>query len=201
MNGFDNVATFYDRLAKMVYGKSIVESQKYFLDRIQDHSKILILGGGTGWILEEIFKVKSNVEVWYIEASMKMISLAKEKMNDSRVKFIHGTENSIPQEPQFNLIITNFYLDLFSDNSVKPVLRKIKASLSANAQWIVTDFVNEKVWHGVLLKVMYLFFRLVTGIKSKKLADWENEMLAIGGKESATKTFYKGFIKTKLFRF
>jgi tRNA (cmo5U34)-methyltransferase len=201
LNGFNRIALFYDSLARMVYGKSIVESQKHFLNKIHDQSKILILGGGTGWILAEIFKVKSNAEVYYIEASSKMISLAKEEITNEQVHFIHGTENDIPPQIKFDLVITNFYLDLFSDDSIKSVLHKVKISLSGNAKWIVTDFVNDKRWHNLLLKVMYTFFLLVSGITSKKLPHWKNEMLAIGANEFDSKQFYKGFIETKLYQF
>lgn len=201
LNGFNKIASVYDRLAKTVYGNSIIDAQKYFLDKITGHSKILILGGGTGWILQEIFEHKPDVEIYYIEASSKMILLAKEKIDDKKIHFIHGTENDIPQQIRFDVVITNFYLDLFSDDSIQSVLQKIKTSLSPKAQWIVTDFVNEKNWQRFLLKVMYIFFRLASNIESKKLADWENKILTVGGKEIGSKKFYKGFINTKLFQF
>jgi len=200
LNGFDKIAFVYDRLAQLVYGKSIIDAQKYFLGKIPGHSKILILGGGTGWILQEIFKLNSNVEIYYIEASSKMISLAKEKINNEQIHFVHGTEDNIPQQIQFNVVVTNFYLDLFSDDSMKSVLQKIKISLSSNAQWIVTDFVNEKSWQRLLLKVMYAFFRFTSGIEAKKFPDWENEMLLIEVKEIGSKKFYNGFIETKLYQ-
>src|SRR5579872_6146211 len=118
LNEFDGISTIYDQLSQLVFGENLVESQKTFLKKIPNQSTILILGGGTGWILVELLKAQPNCEVWYIEASQKMISLSKEKTkSDNRVHFIHGTEDQIP-DVKFDVVITNFYLDLFDDDSI-----------------------------------------------------------------------------------
>jgi hypothetical protein len=54
---FNNSAWFYDRLSRLVYGKAIVNTQLYLLGYIQPNSNILIVGGGTGWILDEITRL------------------------------------------------------------------------------------------------------------------------------------------------
>jgi tRNA (cmo5U34)-methyltransferase len=201
-NDFDRLAFVYDRLAKLVFGRSIIDSQKFFLPRITERSTILILGGGSGWILTELFKIKNEVNVCYIDASAKMIAIAKEKSNnDERVQFIHGTENDIPANSQYDFIIANFYLDLFSDESLRTVLLRIKKLLAPNPQWIVTDFVGNLWWQKVILRAMYFFFRLTCNIESQKLPEWNKQLQSMGGKEVDFKKFYSGFIRTSVFQF
>lgn len=114
-----------------------------------------------------------------------MIELAKVAVKkDLRVNFIHGTEDSIPALVKFDAVITNFYLDLFTDIAICKAVRKIRQSLKPNAFWIATDFTSGiKWWQRVLLKVMYYFFRIVSKIKSSELPDWQREIDKAGFKE------------------
>ena len=202
-NDFNRIAFIYDFLAKLIFGKAIAESQKYFLNIIPDCSKVLILGGGSGWFLVELLKVKPNCKVWYIDASGKMISLSKNKIESRHsVHFIHGTEQDTPASTNYDVVITNFYLDLFTDHQLVGVINKIRSLLKPGAHWIVTDFIeNEKWWQRMMLKVMYWFFRITCNIESQQLPEWNKSAANAGLKEINSKTFYRGFIKTALFRF
>jgi ubiquinone/menaquinone biosynthesis C-methylase UbiE len=203
LNGFDRIAFIYDLLAKLVFGKSIVDSQKYFLNKIPDRSKVLILGGGSGWLLVELLKQKPNCEVWYVEASQKMIKLSKNKIEaDKPVNFIHGTEQDIPSSIKYDALITNFYLDLFTNHQLINIIVKLQSSIKPGAQWIVTDFVNnEKWWQSIMLKVMYWFFRMACNIESGQLPDWSLFLEQTGVKEIDSRIFYNGFIRTALYQF
>ena len=113
LNGFNTIAKIYDTLAKIVFGRVIKKAQLHFLNEIPIEAKVLILGGGTGWILNSILKIRPAVEVWYIEASTKMISIAKKKVvGFNNIHFIHGTEQNIPVDQHYDVVITNFYFDL-----------------------------------------------------------------------------------------
>jgi len=80
-------------------------------------------------------------------------------------------------------------------------LEKIKRSLAANAQWIATDFVENKWWQSVMLKSMYFFFRLISNIESQKLPEWNKALQTMGGKQTDSRGFYKGFIQTSVYQF
>lgn len=200
-NQFDRVAGVYDRLAKLVFGRSIVASQQFFLRKIPPHAKVLILGGGTGWILNEIAKMNVLCEVWYIDASSKMIAQAtKKNANAIRVHFIHGTEDDIPPEIPFDILITNFYLDLFSERKLHVVINKITFSLTRDARWIVTDFLNRKRWQRLLLMVMYSFFNVVARLENGQLPDWNFAIQRGGFKKIDSRLFYRGFIESAIFK-
>src|SRR5258708_1136346 len=95
-------------------------AQQYFLGNIREHAKVLILGGGSGWLLANLLRLRQNCEVWYIDASEKMIALSRQKNKpEYRVHFIHGTELDIPLTIQFDVVITNFYFDLFTNHQLK----------------------------------------------------------------------------------
>jgi tRNA (cmo5U34)-methyltransferase len=198
LNGFDRIAPIYDRLTRIVFGKSIFNSQIFFLGQLPENGKVLILGGGTGWIAAEVLKVK-NVEIVLIDASEKMIAIAREQNPEhERIRFIHGTEANIPEE-KFDGVITNFYFDLFETKELCSVVDRILSALTERSIWIATDFVNEKWWHSVHLAVMYTFFRITSSLKTKKLPDWQtiiNSRFELFGR----KDFFSGFIRTCCYR-
>jgi len=51
---YDNASWFYERLSKLVFADTQVSAQEHFLNLILPESNILIVGGGTGQILESI---------------------------------------------------------------------------------------------------------------------------------------------------
>src|SRR5688572_28861247 len=99
LNQFNGLARRYDRLAKIIFGNSLLEAQTAYLNEISSNANVLILGGGTGKLLTRLLNVNKSCSIWYIEASSMMIELARQhakKANRAKVLFIHGTEDSIP---------------------------------------------------------------------------------------------------------
>jgi tRNA (cmo5U34)-methyltransferase len=197
-NRFNWIAGIYDSLTQFMFGKAFREAQICFLSDIGENSTVLIIGGGTGWILRELLEVNAHCKVHYVEASEKMLQKSREQISPAdltRVKFIYGTENEIDSRIKYDVVITNFFLDLFS-KSLSTVIQKIKATLSTQAIWIVTEFVDERVWHRAMLKLMYIFFRTTTGIEATRLPDYQKELEKAGIKKSKEKLFFGSFIRS-----
>jgi tRNA (cmo5U34)-methyltransferase len=199
--GFDRLAPIYDSLAGLVIGDGIRTSQLYFLNHLTQKQNLLILGGGTGWILPFIFEINPMLHIDYIELSPKMLDKAKMNAQENqKIKFIEGTECSIPIG-KYDCVITNFYLDLFSDEDLCTVIDQIKESLQPDTSWLVTDFISEKRWQRVMLWVMYRFFSITTGLKTSSLPEWKSSLERAGGKLVETKKSSRGFIESTVFQF
>lgn len=200
MNGFDNLAWCYDLLAKLVFGNRLVQAQNTFLHLIAPTSRVLILGGGTGAIVKVILQRQPACEITYIDASRSMIERAKARLkNHPHVQFIHGTEDSIPMERNFDVVITPYYLDLFPEIQLRQVIDHIGKSLREGAFWIVADFCHSKKHqHRAMLAVMYHFFRWTTGIAARSLPDWSAVLSDSGW--SKTDSVRNGFLESAVFR-
>ncbi|HTE29253.1 MAG TPA: class I SAM-dependent methyltransferase [Chryseolinea sp.] len=200
VNSFDRIAPMYDVLARIVYGKSIRNSQTHLLEEIENAEQLLIIGGGTGWLLKEVLKVNANGKIHYVDASAQMIDHATRTCNDvsgNRVEYVHGTEELLPRKPVFDAVIANFYFDLFPDEKLLQVLDRIVSALKPNAILLVSDFRNTNSWwSSVLLGLMYRFFRLVSNIQASRLPQWQKVLRRKGFKESKTGFFYNGFIQS-----
>jgi SAM-dependent methyltransferase len=154
--GFDRLAPVYKVLARIIFGKTLQHAQEYLLTSVKSGDHILILGGGSGEVLKSLLSQQPHVAVDYIDISAKMIQLArKQTKSASNVNFIIGTEQNIPGRT-YTIVITNFYLDLFSDSTLPHVIQKIKPHLTpALAGWLPTP-------NGWLL----ILFLTKAGIKS-----------------------------------
>lgn len=199
-SGFDLLAPVYDALARLVIGKDIIHSQLYFLDRLSNCQRILILGGGSGWILNHLCTKFSHLEIDYIELSSDMIDASKRKcVNCNKVRFIQGTEEDIP-DVAYDGVITNFYLDMFSEKKLPAVIEKIKNTLADHSVWIATDFVNEHSVHAIRLWCMYRFFGIITGLEATRLPDWQSQLRNAGCMLRQSKKFKNGFIMANYYQ-
>jgi ubiquinone/menaquinone biosynthesis C-methylase UbiE len=172
---YDHIAGFYDLMSSVIYGRSIVRAQVCLIPFIAEQSRILIVGGGTGWILEEIAsQYPHGLEIDYIESSARMISLSRKRHTGSNtVHLIHQSIENHTIEKPYDVIITPFVLDNFSSEKIGPVYNKLDSGLKRNGLWLYADFVYDKeakpLWQALLLKVMYFFFHITTGIETREL--------------------------------
>ncbi|GAB1446133.1 MAG: class I SAM-dependent methyltransferase [Cyclobacteriaceae bacterium] len=195
LNRFDCIAPFYDRLSTLVFGSSIINAQKCNLHIVPAHAEVLVLGGGTGKWLIELLKHNEMCKIWYVEASLKMIQIAKEHLKATdQVVFIHGTQENIPNR-KFDIIITHFFVDMFGESDLLQVAEQMASVLNAGGKWIVADFVNNTHWHKLVLWLMYGFFNIVGALDRKALPDWDRIIQSKSFAVENETCFYSGFIK------
>lgn len=194
--GFDFIAPVYDTLARMVYGKAIVNAQTAYLDQIPKGADVLILGGGTGWILSALHKANPDCRVTYVEASGKMISYARKEVPPGmHVSFSCSDRLSIP-EGKFNAVITNFFLDMYAPNTVRDFCSTVRTHLKPNGIWIITDFFDTGLRrHRLLLRIMYHFFRTLCRIEAHTLPNWTEILSNAQFRCRDSRTYYDSFIR------
>lgn len=202
-SNYDNSASFYDRLSRMVYGKALVTSQVYLLQFIPANTRILIAGGGTGWILEEIAKIHpAGLTITYVEISVKMTALAqKRNTGTNQVTFINQPIEQVNDNTVYDVVITPFLFDNFTDATLENAFTHLHKQLKANGLWLCTDFqLTGKLWQGVLLKSMYYFFRFLCGIETTTMPDIESRFVKYDYEKIIAKTFFGEFIVSTEYR-
>lgn len=198
-HGYDRLAPVYDCLAVTFVGKQIQQAQLKWLPCLKDRKKLLILGGGTGWILPFIFEINPTLVIHYVDASAKMISKARKNAAGSLIQFIKGTETDVPDK-DYDAVLTHFYLDLFSDAQLSSVITSLKMSMSNNALWLVTDFETHTSLQRAKVSLMYWFFRMATGLKTTTLPRWYNAMVQAGCIALKNYSVQSRFIRSVLFQ-
>ncbi len=200
LNGFDSVAGYYDHLARLVFGRAMERSQTVFLADIPASCSVLVLGGGSGWWLKEFLATRPTSRILFVEPSGKMLEKARGMVcSDERVHFLHGTVESIDEENEFDVVLTFFVFDIFSDAELAGVIDRIKPLLRRDSVWLVSDFVDTKWWHRVLLFIMYRFFGAVASLENKELPRWDQCMDQKEFVERKCKWYYHDFIRAVVY--
>jgi len=200
---YNNSAWFYDRLSKLIYGKALIRAQVFLLDGIPANSSVLIVGGGTGWILEEIAKVhRSGLKITYVEVAANMIALSlKRNPGNNEVAFINEAVENVNLTSDYDVVITPFLFDNFTEENLQKIFTHIHHSLKPGGLWLNTDFhMTGKWWQKVLLKSMLSFFRIICRIEASKLPDIEKCFSGYGYQIIRQKTFYGQFILSTVYK-
>jgi tRNA (cmo5U34)-methyltransferase len=203
LDGFNAIAPFYDFLKRIVFGNELSNSEQAFFHMLPLSGNVLVLGGGSGDLLIPLLAERPALTVRYVEASSAMVERARAKLPEghlTNVTFIHGDEDSIPNDIQFDCVILPFILDVFGEVELGGVCRRIWLALMPGGLCLVTDFVNSgKRWQSLLLWIMYKFFSWVAGIKARSLPDWKKALITSGLTPVKHKPFFHNFIESWVF--
>lgn len=180
---FNWVAPVYDALAFLVFGHKLQRAQVVFLDQIPAEDSVLLVGGGTGWLLEQLLMRGTTKRIVYLETSSAMVARASRRMIRKSllgsVDFRVGDLTALLPNESFDVIITPFVLDLFSETTLKKqIIPPLLNVLEPTGLWLVTDFVRPPAWwQKVLLWGMIRFFQLTAGIEANQLVNWQQGLL------------------------
>lgn len=164
---------------------------------------MLIAGGGTGWILEAIARHHhSGLKITYADPSARMIARAKKRnAGANQVVFITATAESLAATAVFDVIITPFLFDNFTNAGAAAIFDTIDARLHPGGLWLYADFQStNSLFQRLLLKTMYLFFRAVAGVTAKQMPDMNSIFAAAGYQLQGATNQMNGFIVGKVYR-
>lgn len=204
-NNYDPIATHYDWLSRIIFRKNLVLAQTCLLQHIPSGSSILIVGGGTGWILSELTKTyASGLKITYVEISEKMINLArKHHTGKNEVEFVNLAIEDYSSEQKFDIILTAFLFDNFMEDKVRLVFDKLAQSLKKDGKWLFADFHTDDKkshwWQRTLLKAMLYFFRVVCHIEARHLVPVKTLFEKNNFREMYTYERMYGFIKSSVY--
>lgn len=193
VNDFDFIAPIYDRLGKVVFKDQLFQSQIHFLNQITQEDKVLILGGGSGKLLE-LFSVGCHVD--FLEKSLKMMHIAQSRSYHAHVNFINADFLQARLTMKYDVIVAPFFLDCFGEESLKQVVIKLKEHLENSGILIVTDFQKPT---SLLVRLMHVFFRLVSRLESKKLKNLDQCIRNGGFTMREEKFFYRNMIFSRVY--
>jgi 2-polyprenyl-3-methyl-5-hydroxy-6-metoxy-1,4-benzoquinol methylase len=197
MPNYNNIAWIYDRLAKIVFGRKQELAMRAFLREIPQNSKVLVVGGGTGKIINYLGDLKKQLDVDFVEQSANMIRYAK-KMEASHLKvnFYHQSILDF-NRTEYDVILTNFFFDQFSQARALLFLQHLKPKLRANGKLIFSDFINTNhIWDKLVTHLMFYFFRLTANIRTSRFPPYNLIFSALGFYTVSSKKTSRNIVAT-----
>uniref|UniRef100_F4C745 Methyltransferase type 12 n=1 Tax=Sphingobacterium sp. (strain 21) TaxID=743722 RepID=F4C745_SPHS2 len=201
-NNYDNIAPLYDRLSRLVFGRAQVNVQLDLIHSIAADSRILIVGGGSGWILEALAKLHAEgLTITYVEISEKMLRMARDRnCANNKVVFVEqAIEDFEALQNSYDVIITSFLFDNFLRPKAEKVFGHLTRLLASEGLWLYADFYldpNKKNgWKKGMLKLMYKFFGYLCQVEARNLIDMSPYFQRNRYQMLFSSLHYAGFIK------
>lgn len=209
--GFDSITGIYDFMACVFSFNQINKSQLVFLPYLSTQKTALLLGGGSGYFLQKLLEQNSSIQISYVEISPKMIFQSQKRIKKNcpnefhRVTFICQAAEEFEWQ-KYDVIVCNYFFDLFETDYLKRIFQKIKANLNPDGFLYVTDF-NIPKSNSFLkwcthtgLKILYTFFRWTTNLQTKQLTEVEKLLKEQGGSVLHSKSFLSGVLLCLLYQ-
>jgi SAM-dependent methyltransferase len=182
-----------------------------FLEDIPVPRRVLLAGEGHGRFLLECVRRYPESMIVVVDASAAMLRVATNKLKmlgsaHSRIEFVHADVLQwTPPEAGFDLIVTHFFLDCFTEKSLAAVVARLGELATPNAHWLLADFqIAPSRWARlrcrVIVGLLYGFFRVVCGLKADSLASPDEDLEKAGFCRHAQTTSEWGLLKSEWWR-
>ena len=198
---FNTIAPFYDLLVRLVFQQKLQKAQESLLVQIPEKGHILILGGGTGWVLTRLLELKSEVSVVYVEVSEKMLVLSQQRWQKAggkgKVSFRLGDESVLGTAEKFDYMLVPFVFDLYETHYLKTVfIPNLCQYLAEDGILGLVDFrETDKLLHRGLIGAMFLFFKYMSRIKTTMLPNYSEALWSsLSLLENSTQYFMGGMV-------
>lgn len=207
---FDHVASVYHWLERIVYGQEMQAARTCHLSDLKRCQYFLCVGEGDGRFLVELLKTNPEASIVCVEASSRMISLARRRIAGIRgrdeVQFQQcPIEHFVPPGQDFDVIVTNFFLDMYVCSSLENLVEMLSGFATSDAFWLVNDFTIPPSgwprWRAiVLLKIMYHFFKYTAHLSTQTLESPTLRLTQHGWRPQSEKRFNRDFIYSCLWK-
>ncbi|MEM6264421.1 MAG: class I SAM-dependent methyltransferase, partial [Bacteroidota bacterium] len=189
-------------LATWIYGRKLAEAQCFFLSEIPAGSHVLVVGGGTGWVISEMKKQVTDLSITFVEASHQMLNKAKAHSNE-QVEFVFQDGTWQPKPDQYDVVFTAFFLDVFPQPFAESQISMLDSSLKPGGLWIYTDFQlaigGYRKWSAWLIRIMYTFFRTFNALSACKLPEIDHSFNQNDLRIMKSKDFLQGLLTTRIY--
>jgi ubiquinone/menaquinone biosynthesis C-methylase UbiE len=189
---FDRLAPHYRWMEAVLAGGLLQRCRTRWLREVRDAKRALLIGEGNGRMLEACATALPDSQFTVLDQSEAMLDQARSRWDQTG-----GKQNIIferadlrdwrADEANFDLVVTNFFLDCFEPEELQRVITNISAAASPQARWLVADFaVPPTGWRRMraraVLGLAYSFLRLAPNISARDITAPDEALRALGEK-------------------
>ncbi len=187
---FGRLARLYRWMEYFSFGPYLHHCRMLRVAGIAGRSRALVYGDGDGRFVAELARRVPTLRIAAVDASPEMLrETARRLSSEAQVRLVQANAldcnvAAFPEAP-FDLIVTHFFLDCFEEAELALLLSRVNAAVEENARWVVSEFAipqrNPARLLGILIvRGLYLGFRVLTGLKTRRLPDHGRVMRKAG---------------------
>lgn len=164
----DGIARWYRWFEYAGFGRALERRREAFLSDVSGARRVLALGDGDGRALTALLASAPHACVDYIDVSARMLELARARAGDQRVAYRNDDARTGPlPHAEYDLIVTHFFLDCFYETELEQLIARVSGAAAPRACWLISEFRG----NGWLVRALYLFFHIATGLSTRRLVD------------------------------
>ena len=207
---FDHIARPYRWLEYLTLGRALEHCRLHYLPSLLKRKRALVLGDGDGRFLAQLLAQNPHLHADAIDTSAAMLHLLRQRCEalatnaSTRLKTHQASALTCPLDPPYDLIVTHFFLDCLTQPELNTLITRIAPTLTAGALWLISDF---RIPPGplrlpakLLIRSLYLAFRLLTGLRTTRLPDHATPLTQAGVTRIAHQHRLAGLLTTELWQ-
>ena len=198
----DPIARWYRWLEYLGFGGELQRRRIAFLDDIAGARRALMLGEGDGRVLVRLvdaMRRTPGASIDYVDLSLKMLELARGRAGTQCVVYHHADALSLPlPEGEYDLVCTHFFLDCLNEQDAARLVDRVAGAMKPQARWVVSEFRRQTWWARAVVRSLYWFFLVTTGLKTTRLVDHHPLLERAGFRLERVETARLGLLVSEL---
>lgn len=206
---FDRLARPYRWLEYLAFGPLLQRTRTHFLPQLAACRNALVLGDGDGRFTAAMQRAHPGVHVHAVDLSAAMLralagaaGLHHDRLSTEQADLRAWTP--APNRP-YDLVATHFFLDCLTTSEIATLAARLGRAVTPDAIWIVSDFAVPATLYGrlvaaPLVALLYLAFRLLTGLPTQSLPDHAGALNAAGWTLESKQERLGGLLVSQLWR-
>ena len=195
----DSIAPHYWWIERLGMGRALERRRRWFLPDINHARRALVLGDGDGRFLRELLLRNPAVEADYVDLSSRMLEQARRRAGTDRVVYKQADAREAEFAlSEYDLIATHFFFDCFDQRDLTTLMARVASAAKPGARWVVSEFCTSTLPSRLLVRMLYLFFRITTGLKTSRLVDYRPILRSHGFRIASSNTSRGGFVISEL---
>lgn len=203
---FDRLAPVYRWMEALTFGPWLWWCRCAFLREMRGARRALVLGDGDGRFTARLLRDDPTVTVDAVDISPAMLRalLKRAGKHAGRVRTtVSDLRSWLPDEVEYDLVVTHFFLDCLTMEEVEVLARKVRPYLAPRALWVVSEFAVPETWFGRLLarplvRLLYWAFGWLTGLAVRRLPDYACALRRTGFELQNRKVWWAGLLVSEV---
>jgi SAM-dependent methyltransferase len=207
---FNWIARPYRFLEYLTLGRTLEDCRYHYLPQLLDRHLALVIGDGDGRFLARLLAQNPHLQADAVDTSATMLQLLRKRCEAAapdakdRLRTHQSNALTFPLQNSCDLIVTHFFLDCLTQCELDALVSRIAKITLPGTLWLISDF---RIPPGrmryparLLVRSLYLAFRLLTGLRTTHLPDHARSLAQAGFVKISHHEELAGILTTELWQ-
>ncbi len=180
---FDLLARPYRWMEYATFGGALQRCRTWYLQDLSRVRSVLVLGDGDGRFAARLLTAAPQARLVAVDSSAGMLAALRARcevqdaggrVTTCQANLQHGLPQAVCRQ-QYDLVVSHFFFDCLSEAELARLATDFVPLLRPEAAWLVSEFHVPPTWlrlpARLLVRSLYLAFRLLTGLRTQRLPD------------------------------